>query len=206
MFSATRVSFPSIKLVKRNFSTFQNKNKFLNFKQQPPFSSLFKWNTNFFPSSPTLFGLRNFSEKIKETTGIVGLPVEPNYREVGIAAYTKLLKEIQVFESSAYYRQVIEQIATTRLKAFQEESDYEAIEKRVNCGQVEELIEDAINELELIPFLIKTKPWESDREPVVVLNDGPFDLTPSEEESLGLSDLEKKEQEAMARMQQNEKK
>lgn len=60
--------------------------------------------------------------------------------------------------------------------------------------------------MELIPFLIKTKPWESDREPVVVLNDGPFDLTPSEEESLGLSDLEKKEQEAMARMQQNEKK
>ncbi|KAE8699815.1 putative NADH dehydrogenase 1 alpha subcomplex subunit 5 [Hibiscus syriacus] len=48
--------------------------------------------------------------KVKETTGIVGLDVVPNAREVLIGFYTKTLKEIQaVTEDEGYRKELIEE-------------------------------------------------------------------------------------------------
>ncbi|KAK6117654.1 hypothetical protein DH2020_048616 [Rehmannia glutinosa] len=88
--------------------------------------------------------------KVKETTGIVGLDVVPNAREVLIGLYTKTLEEIKSVPEDEGYRKAVESFTSHRLKVCQEEEDWEAIEKKLGCGQVEELIEEAQDELKLI--------------------------------------------------------
>lgn len=88
--------------------------------------------------------------KLKETTGIVGLDVVPNAREVLIGLYTKTLDEIKAVPEDEGYRKAVESFTRHRLNVCQEEEDWEAIEKKLGCGQVEELIEEAQDELKLI--------------------------------------------------------
>lgn len=92
--------------------------------------------------------------KVKQTTGIVGLDVVPNAREVLIGLYSKTLKEIQAVPEDEGYRKAVESFTRHRLKVCQEEEDWENIEKRLGCGQVEELIEEAQDELKLIAKMI----------------------------------------------------
>lgn len=92
--------------------------------------------------------------KVKETTGIVGLEVVPNAREVLIKLYAKTLKEIEAVPEDEGYRKAVESFTRHRLKVCQEEEDWEMIEKRLGCGQVEELIEEAQDELKLIDKMI----------------------------------------------------
>ncbi|EXC05949.1 putative NADH dehydrogenase [ubiquinone] 1 alpha subcomplex subunit 5 [Morus notabilis] len=67
--------------------------------------------------------------KVKHLTGIVG-------RE-------KALKEVQAIPEDEIYRKVVEDVTRRRLKVCQEEENWEVVEKRIACGQVEELIEEA---------------------------------------------------------------
>ena len=92
--------------------------------------------------------------KVKETTGIVGLEVVPNAREVLIDLYSKTLKEIKAVPEDEGYRKAVESFTSHRLKVCQEEKDWELIERKLGCGQVEELIEEAQDELTLIGKMI----------------------------------------------------
>lgn len=94
--------------------------------------------------------------KVKETTGIVGLDVVPNAREVLISLYTKTLNEIKAVPEDEGYRKAVESFTKHRLQVCKEEEDWEQIEKRLSCGQVEELIEEAQDELKLIAKMIGT--------------------------------------------------
>ncbi|KAL4575838.1 hypothetical protein LXL04_011925 [Taraxacum kok-saghyz] len=113
--------------------------------------------------------------KVKETTGIVGLEVVPNAREVLIGLYDKTLKEIQRVPEDEGYRKAVESFTRHRLTVCKEEEDWEAIEKRLGCGQVEELIEEAQDELKLIDKMIEWDPWgvPDDYECEAVENDAP---------------------------------
>ena len=92
--------------------------------------------------------------KVKQTTGIVGLDVVPNAREVLINLYNKTLNEIKAVPEDEGYRKAVESFTTHRLKVCEEEVDSEKIEERIGCGQVEELIEEAQDELKLIEKMI----------------------------------------------------
>lgn len=94
--------------------------------------------------------------KVKETTGIVGLEVVPNAREVLISLYNKTLNEIKAVPEDEGYRKAVESFTNHRLQVCKEEGDWEQIEKRLGCGQVEELIEEAQDELKLIAKMIGT--------------------------------------------------
>jgi NADH dehydrogenase (ubiquinone) 1 alpha subcomplex subunit 5 len=94
--------------------------------------------------------------KVKTTTGIVGLDVVPNAREVLIGLYTKTLKEIEGVPSDEGYRKAVESFTKHRLQICQQEEDWEQIEKKIGCGQAEELIEEAEDELKLIAKLVGT--------------------------------------------------
>lgn len=96
---------------------------------------------------------RPLMAKVKETTGIVGLEVVPNAREVLISLYSKTLDDIQSVPEDEGYRKAVESFTKHRLKVCQEEEDWEQIEKRLGCGQVEELIEEAKDELKLLSML-----------------------------------------------------
>ncbi|GMH26821.1 hypothetical protein Nepgr_028664 [Nepenthes gracilis] len=119
---------------------------------------------------------RPLMAKVKETTGIVGLEVVPNAREVLISLYTKTLREIQAVPEDEGYRKAVESFTRHRLKVCQEEEDWEMIEKRLGCGQVEELIEEAEDELKLIAKMIEWDPWgvPDDYECEVIENDAPI--------------------------------
>ncbi|KAK8956838.1 hypothetical protein KSP39_PZI001258 [Platanthera zijinensis] len=97
--------------------------------------------------------------KVKETTGIVGLEVVPNAREVLISLYKRTLTEIKAVPEEEGYRKAVESFTNHRLRVCEEEQDWEVIEKRIACGQVEELIEEAQDELKLIAKMIEWDPW-----------------------------------------------
>ncbi|CAI9762440.1 unnamed protein product [Fraxinus pennsylvanica] len=113
--------------------------------------------------------------RLKETTGIVGLDVVPNAREVLIGLYSKTLEEIKVVPEDEGYRKAVESFTRHRLKVCQEEEDWEVIEKRIGCGQVEELIEEAQDELKLVGHMNEWKPWgiPDDYDCEVIENDAP---------------------------------
>ncbi|KAL5540280.1 hypothetical protein UlMin_024449 [Ulmus minor] len=113
--------------------------------------------------------------KVKQTTGITGLEVVPNAREVLIELYSKTLKEIEAVPEDEGYRKAVESFTRHRLKVCREEEDWESIEKRLGCGQVEELIEEARDELTLIGKMIEWDPWgiPDDYECEVIENDAP---------------------------------
>lgn len=98
--------------------------------------------------------------KVKETTGLVGLDVVPNAREVLITLYDQTLKAVEGIPASAEYRKAVERFTKFRLQVCQEEQDWEKIEERINGGQVEELIVMAKDELTLIDKMKEWKPWE----------------------------------------------
>ncbi|GFY83310.1 NADH-ubiquinone oxidoreductase-like protein [Actinidia rufa] len=128
--------------------------------------------------------VRPLMARVKETTGIVGLEVVPNAREVLIGLYNKTLKEIQTVPEDEGYRKAVESFTRHRLKVCQEEHDWEAIEKSLGCGQVEELIEEAKDELKLhrqddrrraFGCMAEWDPWgvPDDYECEVIENDAP---------------------------------
>ena len=98
--------------------------------------------------------LRRFGpalSKVKDTTGLVGLDVVPNAREVLIGLYNETLNAVKVIPENAVYRQNVERTTRYRLSICEQERDWEAVEAKVNAGQIEELIEQAKDELTLIP-------------------------------------------------------
>ncbi|KAF3790467.1 putative NADH dehydrogenase ubiquinone 1 alpha subcomplex subunit 5 [Nymphaea thermarum] len=119
---------------------------------------------------------RPLMAKVKETTGIFGLDVVPNAREVLISLYARTLKEIKAVPEDEGYRKAVESFTSHRLKVCQEEEDWETIERRIGCGQVEELIEEAKDELTLISKMIEWNPWgvPDDYECTLVENDRPI--------------------------------
>jgi NADH dehydrogenase (ubiquinone) 1 alpha subcomplex subunit 5 len=95
---------------------------------------------------------------VKQTTGIVGLDVEPEARKVLIGLYTRALDEIKAVPEDEGYRKAVESFTRHRLQICQEEDDWKRIEDRIGCGQVEELIEEAQDELKLIGKMIGSLP------------------------------------------------
>ena len=65
----------------------------------------------------------------------------PNTREILCGLYSKTLSLLQGFPKEAVYRQQTEQVVQQRLQIVQAESDPSRIEKKIGCGQVEELID-----------------------------------------------------------------
>ncbi|KAH6804599.1 NADH-ubiquinone oxidoreductase-like protein [Perilla frutescens var. hirtella] len=113
--------------------------------------------------------------RVKETTGIVGLDVVPNAREVLIGLYTRTLDDIKAVPEDEGYRKAVESFTRHRLTVCREEEDWEAIEKKLGCGQVEELIEEAQDELKLMAHMIEWDAWgiPDDYECEVIENDAP---------------------------------
>uniref|UniRef100_A0AAV1UN60 NADH dehydrogenase n=1 Tax=Peronospora matthiolae TaxID=2874970 RepID=A0AAV1UN60_9STRA len=98
----------------------------------------------------------------KTSTGLVGLNVNPNARRDLIQIYRRTLEEVKILPPEAKnYRNAVEQITNFRLNVVEKNEDENVIERTINCGQLEELIEQAEDELSVIPVYIEHKLWES---------------------------------------------
>uniref|UniRef100_A0A3Q3WBS0 NADH dehydrogenase [ubiquinone] 1 alpha subcomplex subunit 5 n=1 Tax=Mola mola TaxID=94237 RepID=A0A3Q3WBS0_MOLML len=72
--------------------------------------------------------------------------------------YSKILASLQTMPHDAPYRKHTEQLVNER---FNHERDVEKLEKKINCGQIEEVIFQAECELALSRKMSEWKPWES---------------------------------------------
>ncbi|KAJ2235980.1 hypothetical protein GGF40_002356 [Coemansia sp. RSA 1286] len=107
-----------------------------------------------------------FQAAHKVTTGIVGIPVNPNARPQLIALYKKTLDELKAkIPESAAYRQSVETITKQRLSIVEQHEDAARIEELINCGQIEELVDQAQDEIGLISRMAEWKAWEPLEEP-----------------------------------------
>jgi NADH dehydrogenase (ubiquinone) 1 alpha subcomplex subunit 5 len=88
----------------------------------------------------------------KTTTGLVGLRVDPNGQETLHALSASVLTAIQKIPASAQYRIDVEKWFTYIQNITTKSSDIKIIEDEIDLGQIEEVIEMAKTELELIEY------------------------------------------------------
>ncbi|KAL9271953.1 putative NADH dehydrogenase [ubiquinone] 1 alpha subcomplex subunit 5, mitochondrial [Drosera capensis] len=118
---------------------------------------------------------RSLQARVKESTGIVGLDVVPNAREALISLYKQTLTKIRSVPEDEGYRKAVESFTRHRLSVCEETEDWEDIERKIGCGQVEELIEEAKDELKLMGHLKEWDAWgvPDDYECELIENDAP---------------------------------
>ncbi|XP_063616105.1 NADH dehydrogenase [ubiquinone] 1 alpha subcomplex subunit 5 [Cydia splendana] len=97
---------------------------------------------------------------IKKTTGLMGLAVAQNPHHTLGALYGKILRTLKRMPETSVYRKYTEQIVRERAAVLTQTKDVFEIEKAINCGQAEELIVQAENELNLARKMLNWKPWE----------------------------------------------
>uniref|UniRef100_A0A665TMH5 NADH dehydrogenase [ubiquinone] 1 alpha subcomplex subunit 5 n=2 Tax=Echeneis naucrates TaxID=173247 RepID=A0A665TMH5_ECHNA len=97
---------------------------------------------------------------LKKTTGLVGLAVSHNPHERLRILYTKILSSLQAMPQDAAYRKYTEQLVNERFNHVKAEPDVEKLEKKINSGQIEEVIFQAECELALSRKMAEWKPWE----------------------------------------------
>lgn len=136
--------------------------------------------SRFFSDSGALPGVG----KAKTSTGLVGLAVDHEAVSKIVIKYTALLQKAQLMPPTAQYRINIEKICNHRIKAAtQFPDDPEKVEDLCNCGQVEELVQQADDEMEVMEMYLKNKWWEQVK-PVDV------DTQPNQSEDGGHGDVE----------------
>ncbi|KAG5888098.1 hypothetical protein JTB14_021898 [Gonioctena quinquepunctata] len=96
----------------------------------------------------------------KITTGLTGLAVATNPHHTLGVLYTKILRTLQKMPESAAYRKHTESVINERSQILKSTQNVEAIEKQIGCGQIEEIIVQAENELILSRKMLNWKPWE----------------------------------------------
>lgn len=100
------------------------------------------------------------SGALKKATGLTGLAVAKNPHHTLGVLYGKILRTLQKMPQEAAYRKYTEEIINERALALKQNTSVEGIEKQVGCGQVEEMIVQAENELILARKMLTWKPWE----------------------------------------------
>ncbi|XP_074109590.1 NADH dehydrogenase (ubiquinone) subunit ND-13B isoform X2 [Cotesia typhae] len=106
------------------------------------------------------------ASNLKKTTFLKGLEVAKLPHHSLINIYTRILRVLAKFPTTSAYRTSTEQIVQERAEIVKNTPDVETLEKKIGCGQVEELIVQAENELLLARKMAVWKPWESLAEPI----------------------------------------
>ena len=97
--------------------------------------------------------MKKHVENWKAITQSLNVPVVKNARQVLIQLYRKTLEEIKVIPVTSAYRQNVEGITKYRLNVCESTHSHKEIELAIEAGIVEEIIEQAKMELELIPLM-----------------------------------------------------
>lgn len=96
----------------------------------------------------------------KTSTGLVGLAVDPNGRETLMHLSADVLKSVQRIPSDAQYRINVESWFKHIHDTCKTTEDIKKIEETLELGQIEEVIENAKDELKLVDYYFDNKGWE----------------------------------------------
>lgn len=100
------------------------------------------------------------SGAIKKTTGLTGLAVAQKPHQTLGVLYGKIMRTLQKMPETAAYRKHTEAVIKERADILQSTTDIAEAERKINCGQIEEVIVQATNELNLARKMLTWKPWE----------------------------------------------
>ncbi|XP_043277397.1 NADH dehydrogenase [ubiquinone] 1 alpha subcomplex subunit 5 [Venturia canescens] len=97
---------------------------------------------------------------LKKTTGLTGLAVAKNpHYNLGIL-YDKILRTLQKLPNDYAYKIHTEKLIKERESIIKTTPNIAEVERKIACGQIEELIVQAENELILVRNMAVWKPWE----------------------------------------------
>ena len=99
---------------------------------------------------------RHFSGVTKTSTGLVGLPVDHDFKNTLISIYEDTLKAVEGIPEGAPYRNFVEARTKHNLDIVKEATDAETIEAKIGLGQVEEIADMARRQLAYIPEYVGT--------------------------------------------------
>ena len=108
----------------------------------------------------------------------MGLPVDHEAVPKMIIKYQALLDKLAASDMppTATYRKNVEKICRFRIAAAQENlDDPEKVEELCNCGQVEELVIQADNEMKVMDMYLRNRWWELVKPVEVEYNPDPND-------------------------------
>ena len=95
---------------------------------------------------------------LKTTTGITGLKVHPNPLPELVKTYQSTLTALSAIPSSSVYRQGVEALTQRKLNIVQKAGgDIAAVEKELDEGQIEESLDIAQDELNLVAKVAEWK-------------------------------------------------
>lgn len=96
----------------------------------------------------------------KSTTGLVGLEVDPEGKQTLEKLANDVLLNVQKIPATSQYRINTEKWFIYIKKVLASTDDYNTIEEEIGLGQIEEVIEMAKSELELVEYYYENKGWE----------------------------------------------
>ncbi|KAJ3415202.1 hypothetical protein HDV05_005342 [Chytridiales sp. JEL 0842] len=103
--------------------------------------------------------------KIKQTTGLYGLPVNPNPRPELLSLYNRILHTTERLPKDSVFRKSVEATTRFRLEVVEKETSIPKLEEAIGGGQVEELIIQAKEEYNLVLKMSEWEPWNALEEP-----------------------------------------
>lgn len=98
---------------------------------------------------------------LKLSTGIAFLDVEPFPRMKLMKLYYLTLQEIRSLPDAYNYKLISQEITRFRMQIVDKTMGIRAIEDRISCGTIEELILQAHSEIKLLRIMKNWKPWET---------------------------------------------
>jgi NADH dehydrogenase (ubiquinone) 1 alpha subcomplex subunit 5 len=108
----------------------------------------------------------------------VGLKVDPNWQSNMVSKYRALLDRMANSDmpEDAVYRVTMEKVIRYRLEAAMEHpEDPEKVEELCNCGQVEELVVQAEDEMQVLEMYLRGRYWEQVQDVDIEYNPNPED-------------------------------
>mmetsp|Transcript_35141 Transcript_35141/g.60171 ORF Transcript_35141/g.60171 Transcript_35141/m.60171 type:complete len:170 (+) Transcript_35141:27-536(+) len=109
-----------------------------------------------FRQSPAVF------KNLKTSTGIVGVPVVPDARNILIDLYNRVLEKVKDIHEEHPYRIHTENLHRYRLSVFEKYEDCADIEVELQFDQVELMIHQARRELDIIiPMVVERAAWKN---------------------------------------------
>merc|ERR1711963_1319595 len=96
----------------------------------------------------------------KFSTNLTHMAVSKNAHTKLALIYSKNLRVLAKMPSDYAYRKNTEQIIMARAGLVKSESNVAELEKKINCGQIEEVVIQAENELNLSRKILEWKAWE----------------------------------------------
>ncbi|XP_057316974.1 NADH dehydrogenase [ubiquinone] 1 alpha subcomplex subunit 5-like [Hydractinia symbiolongicarpus] len=101
------------------------------------------------------------TQYLKKSTQLVGLAVSKAPRQSLVDLYMKTITVLGSMPKTSVYRQQTEEITKHRLNLANTEEDVMKLEQKINCGQIEEVLIQARDELSLAEQMTEWKPWEA---------------------------------------------